>query len=423
VRSHCGNVFTGEIALGLDWNVLAGQAGQRMVQTPRIPFLIIGGGIGGLAAALAVAQSGFHVRVIEKSPQFSEIGAGLQLAPNATCALDRLGLLHEVRSQAIFPKRAVLMDAVAGREITALDFGEKFLEHFGYPYIVLHRGDLLAVELDACRSSKLITLENNKEVVRIQDLEDGARVECADGSLYECDALVGADGLWSEAREVVCPDGEPICSEFVAYRGTIPIEQAPKESDFDSMVLWVGPDLHFVQYVVRHGELFNQVAVFRSYRYQKDSDDWGTVDELDQHFSKMCPVVRTAVSKIKRNRRWPMLDRLPIANWTRNHITLLGDAAHPMLQYIAQGACQALEDAVCLGHQLRSFNGDVEQAFLAYQESRIDRTARVQRTARFFGEVKHVHGIGITLRNALLAKRAADDFAYVEWLYGFKACS
>jgi 3-hydroxybenzoate 6-monooxygenase len=392
-------------------------------RSSRIPLLIVGGGIGGLATALATARAGHPAHVIEKAEEFTEIGAGLQLAPNATRMLDRLGVLDEIRKHAILPRRLVMMDAVSGQEITSLELGRKFLEHFGYPYIVMHRGDLLAVELAACRASRLITLENNKEAVQIEDLGDGARVECADGSVYECDALVGADGLWSTIRKVVYDDGDPVCAQFVAYRGTIPIEEAPLDSELDSMTIWVGPDLHFVQYVVRQGELFNQVAVFRSYRYKEGSDDWGSVEELDEHFGKMCPRVRTAVARIKRNRRWPMLDRLPIPNWTRNRITLLGDAAHPMLQYIAQGACQALEDAVCLGDNLRKCGGDAGRAFLAYQEPRIKRTARVQGIARFFGEVKHVHGVGITLRNALLAKHAADDFEYVEWLYGYQGCT
>ena len=320
----------------------------------RIPLLIIGGGIGGLATALAASQAGHSAHVIEKAADFTELGAGIQLAPNAMRMLDRLGLMAESRKHATLPKRLVMMDAVSGREITAVDLGEKFQKHFGYPYIVMHRRDLLAAEVDACRASNRIVLEANKEVVRIEDLGDGARVVCADESVYECDALIGADGLWSKTRKIVHDDGDPICSQFVAYRGTVPIEEAPADSEFDAMVMWVGPDLHFVQYVVHQGTLLNQVAVFRSYRYKPDSDDWGGVDELDGHFGKMCPRVRRGIAKIKRNRRWPMLDRLPIRNWTRNRIVITGDAAHPMLQYIAQGACQALEDAVCLGDRLRA---------------------------------------------------------------------
>jgi 2-polyprenyl-6-methoxyphenol hydroxylase-like FAD-dependent oxidoreductase len=389
-----------------------------MNRASRIPVLIVGGGIGGLATALALARAGCPAHVLEKSEQFAEIGAGLQLAPNATQMLDRLGILDEIRKHAIFPRQLVMMDALSGKPITALDLGQKFLAHFGYPYIVMHRGDLLGVELAACQAESRITLESSKDVVSVEELDDGARVRCSDGSIYECDALVGADGLWSTVRKVIHDDGPPLCSQFVAYRGTLPIQEAPDGSDFQNMTIWIGPDLHFVQYVVKSGELFNQVAVFRSYRYKENSDDWGTVEELNQHFSKTCPRLQGAVSKVWRNRRWPMFDRLPLTNWTRNRITLLGDAAHPMLQYVAQGACQALEDAVCLGDMFREFAGDPGGAFRHYQEHRIARATRVQQTARFFGDVMHVHGVGVPLRNALLAKRAADDFEYFEWLYG-----
>jgi 2-polyprenyl-6-methoxyphenol hydroxylase-like FAD-dependent oxidoreductase len=271
-------------------------------ETARIPLLIVGGGIGGLAAALAVSHGGQRAHVLEKSEQFAEIGAGLQLAPNATRMLDRLGVFEEIRRHAIFPQRLVMMDAVSGKHVTSLDLGEKFLAHFGHPYILMHRGDLLAVELAACQASSLITLENNKDVVSVQDAGELVSVRCADGSVYECDALVGADGLWSTIRKAVHDDGDPICAQFVAYRGAIPTAEAPSESDLLNMTIWVGPDLHFVQYAVKSGNLFNQVAVFRSNRYRKGSEDWGGPEELDEHFGKLCPRVRAAVSAIKRDR-------------------------------------------------------------------------------------------------------------------------
>lgn len=389
-----------------------------MERPGRIPVVIVGGGIGGLAAALGLARAGVAARVLEKSEHFAEIGAGLQLAPNATRVLDRLGILPEICRHAIFPRQLVMMDAVSGCPITSLDLGPKFLAHFDHPYILMHRGDLLAVELAACRANSLITLDNNKDVIAVEDRGDYAVARCADGSSYECDALIGADGLWSTVRKVVHDDGEPICAQFVAYRGTVPLEEAPPGADFQNMTIWVGPDTHFVQYVVKGGKLFNQVAVFRSHRYRPDSDDWGGPEELDERYSRLCPPLRVAATRMWRDRRWPMYDRLPIPNWTRHRITLLGDAAHPMLQYIAQGACQALEDAACLGESFAQFGNDVPQALAAYQARRIPRTARVQRIARFFGEVKHVDGVGRSLRNALLGKRAPDDFEYFEWLYG-----
>jgi 2-polyprenyl-6-methoxyphenol hydroxylase-like FAD-dependent oxidoreductase len=385
----------------------------------RIPLLIIGGGIGGLATALAVSKAGYAAHVIEKSEEFAELGAGLQLAPNATRVLHTLGILDEVKKHAMFPKRLVMGDAMSGAAITTVDLGQAFLDRFDYPYLVMHRGDLLAAQLDACRNSPSIVLESNKEAVGIEDHGSHVRVALRDGSVYECDAVIGADGLHSLARKTVVDDGDPVCAQFVAYRGTVPMDEVPEDADLESMTIWVGPDLHFVQYCIRPGELFNQVAVFRSYRYTPHSDDWGTVEELEEHFGKTCPRVRHGIARIGRGRRWPMFDRPPTPNWTRGRVTLLGDAAHPMLQYIAQGACQALEDALCLGDRMARCHGDVERAFLEYQAARIPRTARVQQAARVFGDIKHVHGVGMLLRNALLASRASDDFGYIEWLYGY----
>lgn len=391
-----------------------------MSQIGRIPLLIIGGGIGGLATALALARKGYSVHLIERAHEFGEIGAGIQLAPNASKVLDGLGVLGEIHKYAVYPQRLVLVDAISGKHLTALDFGEKFQRAYTYPYVVMHRNDLLTILLAACRESEAITLETNKEVVAVDDLGDGARVSCADGTLYECNALVGADGLWSFLRGCVIDDGDPACAEFVAYRGAIPAGEVIEHGGMDTIRYWIGPNLHLIQYPLRRGELYNQVAVFRSDRYRADSDDWGTEDELEEHFAKTHESVRRALLKVKRDRRWPLYDRLPTDNWIRHHITLLGDAAHPMLQHIAQGACQALEDAMCLADTLVSHEGDVSKAFPAYQEERIPRTARVQRTARLFGDIIHSDGITALLRNALLAQRAADDFTYTDWFYGYQ---
>jgi len=383
-------------------------------------LLIVGGGIGGLAAALAAARAGRRVQVVEKSPEFTEIGAGLQLAPNATRMLDRLGVLDDVLKLATFPKNLVMMDAVTGSPITRLDLGESFRAHYGYPYIVMHRGDLLAAELNACRCEPSITLHSGREAMVIEEAGDGVRVQCHDGTAFDGDAVIGADGLWSRVRREIHDDGDPICAQYVAYRGTVPLTEAPPETDLQNMTIWVGPDMHFVQYVIHGGTLLNQVAVFRSHRFRPGCDyldDWGTPDELDRAFAPLCPAVRNAVRSIRRDRRWPMFDRLPIPSWTSGRITLLGDAAHPMLQYIAQGACQALEDAVCLGNAL-GCHSDWREAFLAYEAERIPRTARVQQTARAFGELKHLDGVGRLVRNALLQKRLPDDFEYFDFLYG-----
>ena len=391
-----------------------------MNQLQRIPLLLIGGGLGGLATALALSRKGYPVHVLEKAHEFGEIGAGIQIAPNGSRALDELGILGELHTYAVYPQRLILVDALSGELLTALDFGEKFRRAYTYPYFVMHRNDLLTTLLKACRESDTVILETNREVIAVEDLGDGARVSCASGTTYECNALIGADGLWSFLRNYVIGDGDPVCVEFVAYRGAIPMEEVIETAGLDTIRYWIGPDLHLIQYPLRRGELYNQVAVFKSEHYRADSDDWGTEDELEAHFAKTHESVKRALTRVKRDRRWPLYDRLPTANWTRNHITLLGDAAHPMLQHIAQGACQALEDAVCLADAVAGQHGDVERAFRLYQEARIPRTARVQRSARLFGDIIHSNGLTALLRNALFSGRAPDDFTYTDWFYGYQ---
>lgn len=379
-------------------------------------FIIVGGGIGGLAAALALARGGHDVTVLEKAADFSEIGAGIQLAPNASRALEALGVLGAIEPSAVFPERITWMNALSGERITWLDLGPPFRARYGYRYIVMHRSDLLDVLVAACRAEQRIALATNKDVVTIAETGAQVAVTCADGSHLAADVLVGADGLWSTVRRYVCDDGDPVCAEYVAYRGAIPIEQMSEHAGLDNVMLWTGPDMHLVQYPLRRGELYNQVAVFKSYRYRADSEDWGTVEELEERFGAATGAVRNALRMIKRNRRWPMYDRPPVAQWVRGRVVLVGDAAHPMLQYLAQGACQALEDAVALGTSFAQHD-DVAAAFDAYQSARVLRTARVQTLARDWGRFWHVHGEAMHRRDALLATRAPEDYRDVDWFY------
>lgn len=391
-----------------------------MTQFQRIPFLVIGGGIGGLATALALSRKGQHVHVIEQAHEFGEIGAGIQIAPNGSRMLDELGVLGELGAYAVYPRRLILVDALSGELLTTLDFGGKFQRAYQHPYLVMHRNDLLTVLLNACRHSERITLETNREAIAIEDLGTSARARCADSTTYEANVLIEADGLKSVVRTYIIGDGEPACAEFVAYRGAIPMEEVIETAGMDTIRYWIGPNLHLIQYPLRRGELYNQVAVFKSERYRPDTDDWGTEDELEAQFAKTHESVRRALARIKRDRHWTMYDRLPTGNWTNHRITLLGDAAHPMLQYIAQGACQALEDALCLADSVARQADNLSQALLTYQAVRIPRTARVQRSARLFGEIIHSDGVTALLRNALLVQRRPDDLTYTDWFYGYQ---
>ncbi len=390
-----------------------------MAGQSRLPTLVIGGGIGGLTTALALSRAGRAVHVLEKAPEFGEIGAGLQLAPNAMHVLDRLGLTDEIAKYAVFPKRLVWMDAIAGTRITEVDLGEAFRRRYRHPYIVMHRGDLLAVLLEACRAEKAITLEANREIVAIEDRGDHARARSGDGAVYETELLIGADGLHSAVRGLVAGDA-PVCDGYVAYRGTIPLAQMSRHAGLDNVVMWVGPRMHFVQYPVRRSELYNQVAVFRSPRWTPSVEEWGTVDELDAHYAQTCEYVRGCIKLMWRDKHWPMHDRPPIARWTLNRITLMGDAAHAMYQYIAQGACQAIEDGLALADKVAASPDDLPAALLAYENARKFRTARVQITARAMGAFFHMDGMAAAARNALMAARAADDYSLLDWLYGHR---
>ena len=216
-----------------------------------------------------------------------------------------------------------------------------------------------------------------------------SRCSTESGKEYRGAALIGADGLWSTIREIVVGDGKPRVAGHITYRAVLPTSEMPEKFRWKDMVLWAGEKVHLVHYPLRTGELFNLVAVFHSDRYEEGWDSFGDPAELHQRFAKTCEPVRTLLNKIESWRMWVLCDRPPIKDWSKGRITLLGDAAHPMLQYLAQGANMSIEDGVCLANKVVETNGDYAAAFLAYQQARYLRTGRVQITARVYGEFFH----------------------------------
>ena len=384
--------------------------------------LVVGGGIGGLAVALATRRTGLSVRVLERAPEFTEVGAGIQLAPNATRLLRMWGLLDPVLELGVKPTRLVLSDAHTGDELTALDLGVPFAERYNAPYVVLHRTDLLDVLLTACREAG-VQLENNRQVTSVHTDPEVATVRTADGTEYAARLVIAADGLNSTLRRYLSDD-EPIASGFVAYRGALPLTEIKRHASLDEVQLYVGPGIHLVQYPVRGGAMYNQVAVFRSQRYAAGEEDWGTPEELYSTFAQTCPAVRESVDSLWSDQRWPMYDREPIETWAAGRMVLLGDAAHPMLQYLAQGACQSLEDAAMLSLALAKCApdgpadlGQLTAALAEYVDHRQPRTARAQRNARHWGDIWHTDGVAVLLRNEIFARREANDFYYTDWLF------
>jgi salicylate hydroxylase len=382
-----------------------------------LPILIAGGGIGGLSVALALAQKGRRVRVLEKAPEFAEIGYGIQMGPNVSRMLDRLGLLKALEPHSVFPDALILMDALDNREITRIALGRKFLERYRYRYFVIHRRDLHGTILEACRKCAEITLEASRGLVSFEERGNSVIVRCENDAEFEGAALIGAEGLWSPTRAAIVGDGAPRAAGHVTYRGVVPTGEIIDRSHLDSMTIWVGPDLHLVQYRLRGGAVMNNVATVASRRFRRGEKDFGGWDELEEVLSRADPRVRDMLRYFARDRNWVLHDREPVTNWSRGRVTLLGDAAHPTLQYLAQGANMAIEDGIVLAEKVAAAGDDLSRAFLAYQRERMNRTARVVLSSRFFGEYFHVDGGARELRNELARGRDPDNPWEADWLY------
>jgi salicylate hydroxylase len=385
----------------------------------RPPLLIVGGGIGGLAAAVALARMGYGVRVIEQAPEFKEIGAGIQLGPNAFRMFDVLGLTEAVTRLAVFPENLIMLDAISGDEVTRIPLGAGFRAKFTHPYALIYRPDLLSVLLEACRRNTLISLETSQKVVAVDQQAGGVVARTESGQVHAGAALIGADGLWSTIRQLIVGDGKPQVAGHITYRAVLPTGEVPEHLRRWSMTFWAGEKVHLVIYPLRGGELYNLVAVFHSNRYEEGWDSYGDPTELHERFAGTCEPVRALLGKIDSWRMWVLCDRPPVKNWSKGRMTLIGDAAHPMLQYLAQGACMAIEDAVCLAERVETAQGDFAAAFQDYQAARYLRTGRVQIMARVYGEFYHASGVARELRNMMLSARTPEQsFEAMEWLYG-----
>jgi len=380
--------------------------------------LVVGGGIGGLAAALALSRKGVPVQVIEQAPEFKEIGAGIQIGPNVFRMFEVLGITQAINRWAVFPESLVMMDSITGEQVVEIPIDQRFYEQYRAPYGVIHRADLLNVILEACRASNLIQLFPSRKVVAMDESGERITVRTEKGETFTGAALIGCDGLWSTIRAMMVGDGKPVVSGHIAYRAVLPTAEWPKEYRIAKMIIWAGDKTHLVHYPLRRGELFNLVVVFHSNRYEEGWDTYGDPTELHERFTDKCAAVRQLLQKVNAWRMWVLCDRPPIKNWSRGRATLLGDAAHPMLQYLAQGACMAIEDAVCLANQVEACGEDYIAAFQRYQQLRYLRTARVQLMARVFGEVYHASGVNRELRNFVLQSWAKQGGVDMSWLYG-----
>lgn len=391
-----------------------------MAISNRAPVLVAGGGIGGLAAALALSRQGIAVKVLEQSSQIGEIGAGIQLGPNAFCAFDALGVGERARRTAVYTDRLLMMDAIDESEVANMPVGEAFRRRFGNPYAVAHRADVHLALHEGVQASDRIEVLTSTRIDRIESRGSEVVAIDGDGREHRGAALVGCDGVKSAVRQQFI--GDPVrVSGHVVYRAVVDEPRFPDDLKWNAPCVWVGPNYHLVHYPLRGGEQYNVVVTFHS----RKPETWGVTDgsqeEVLSYFTVIHDKPRQLLSLPKSWRRWATADREPVARWSFGRVTLLGDAAHPMLQYLAQGACMALEDAVTLGEAIRATGGDLERAFELYQRSRVARTARVVLMTREMGRIYHAQGVERLVRNDLWRGRTPERYYdALEWLYGWR---
>jgi salicylate hydroxylase len=383
------------------------------------PIIVVGGGLGGAAVALALGRKGFRVRLLELAPEFGVIGYGIQLGPNVFPMFDALGVREAVMKVASVPPTVRMRDAFTGENVTEVPTGKSsFQARFRHPYIIVHRIDLHMALLDACRQFGSVTLEPSSAVAAFEDRGDRVIVRTEDGRSIEGAAVIGADGLGSNIRAQLLSEDRLRMNGYVAHRTIVPMETLTADVSRDDVVLWAGPGFHIVHYPLRHGTLFNIVAVFRTSTYSERGEVEKYRAELMHTYREAHPGMKDLLAMMDLERRWAISDRDPVRHWSKGRVTLLGDAAHPVLQSYAQGACMAMEDAVCLAELMERCASDYAQAFQRYQAMRCVRTARLALESRALWEVYHAADLAREALWQQLCERSDEDvYQCLAWIY------
>ncbi|RSZ65631.1 3-hydroxybenzoate 6-hydroxylase [Corynebacterium hylobatis] len=400
-------------------------------------IIISGGGIGGAAGALALSLRGADVTLYERAPEFKEVGAGLQIGPHGVKMLEKWGLKERVFESGYLPERMQFRDAITTEPILTMNFDDDFEKHYGGKYLVIHRSDLLSILVEAAQEAGA-TLHNDVQVLGADTREDGVTVHIEHRSEgrkedVEADMLIAFDGTHSVFRKEIVQD-DPVPSAYVAYRGTSELPSDPEMKDLKDVVGYIGPRVHFIQYPLRHGELLNQVAVFQSPRYLEAltdgtevPEDWGNNEEFKNAFGHTNEFVQGRLGSMWLDTWWQMADREPLENWVvSDRIIVMGDAAHPPLQYLASGAVMAMEDAECLAlyASQAAAKGELNWGEVLREVSgeRAPRCARIQTIGRFWGELWHVDGVSRLIRNETFRNAERSGwYRYADWLWDYDA--
>lgn len=385
-------------------------------------MVISGGGIGGLAAALACARAGWRVDLLEQSPVFGEVGAGIQLGPNVVRVLQALGLFDALRQVAAFPERLEVRNAISTELLGVLPLGSTVEQRYGAPYVSIARADIHALLLQAVRAQGHVGLHLDSRAIHISQDAQQVSVQTVQDQRFEAPLLVGADGLWSQVRkQVVDNDVPPRVTGHLAFRAMLPQSELPAALRSQVVTAWMGPDFHAVHYPVRSGEWLNVVCIVHG-TVSGDPQSWdhsANAQELRSRMTLARGSLHDLIHAISNWRLWPLSDRAPMASaaeHAKGRIALLGDAAHPMRPYLAQGAGMAIEDAAALAQCISETPDQIAHALSRYAKLRWQRNARVQARAIRNGEIYHLKGfrqVGRDLALKLLGARLMD----VPWLY------
>lgn len=385
-------------------------------------ILIAGGGIGGLSAALALADAGFDVHLLERAETFSEVGAGLQLGPNATRILHAWGVLDKLKDSLVFPSFVGLHDGREGELLTRFPLGIAAEHRYGAPYVILHRADLQRGLLETARWNPRIQITTGFEVAQVARTPRGLAIHSPRGAMLEAPALIAADGIASRLRERVAPKAALAFAGKSAWRALVPAGELRGRPVDPSVSLWMGPGAHLVHYPVRGGEAVNVVAVVEDNWHGEGWDEAGDPEDLLPHFRGWSPAPLELLHAADRWRKWALYTMPPLLQWSAGGIVLLGDAAHPVLPFLAQGAALAIEDAAVLADAVATEGAPTRAAFARYEEQRQARAARVQAAAKRMGGIYAQRGPARWVRNTMLRYGAAQtrlqDF---DWLYGYQA--
>ena len=389
-------------------------------------MIIVGGGIGGLAAALACGQAGARPQVLERAATFSEVGAGIQMGPNVTRTLHAWGLAEDLQEIGFVPGKLDAKDTQTGQIIGTLRLGQRSLDTYGAPYFTVHRADLHRVFLKKIMSSGQAELRLDSEVQGLQQNADGIQISGTNlpASLTELSksaAMVGADGLWSKTRQFVVPPTAPRVTGLLAYRALVPMQSIPEKLRLQDVNVWVGPRVHAVLYPVKCGEYLNLVVVVQG-PPPASLDDWdhaGNKQDLEAAMGPIHADLRNMLAAVPAWRLWPLCDRPPIKGpheMAKGRIALLGDAAHPMRPFLAQGAGMAIEDAAELARSWARADLQVEDRLQMYAQARWARNAQVQQRSIRNGQIFHLQGPLRWGRNAAM-KLMGEPLMDVPWLY------